>query len=410
MRKYIFLTFAVRGIGGTQIYVRNKLRYLQKAGWTVSIISTENEGADEIYVKELKPFGDAILPELLTNPYLYTPLRRRSILKKLESLIGQYSSDSVIETNFFQVTLWGELLAEKMGVRHFIFLIQEDYRNLGQEYLRYYSYKYDRGELAGNTHHALAQLFEGYRELADGKIGCLSAFCSNVIEECESEFDEKISNADFHIGSIGRINKPFVIQMVRDVTQFALQHSDKTFQLIFFGGDPDQKLYQPLYDAARPAENLEVLITGPLYPIPLHLLSKMDVFISSAGAAATSQTAGFLTIAIDAIDLKPIGLLGITTQETIHRIPGEKCISTGEWLEKILIQKQYPIRLHAPKCSEACPDSVFDAHIRYVAQASPRLEYYNISRIRPGFLIRLGCQVLGKNRFLSLYQLLKGCK
>ena len=144
-RTYIFLTFAVYGIGGTQIYVRNKLRFLQERGWDVSVITTEVKGSAPLVVKELAPYQELIFPELLKNPNLYTKRERDKILDRLCAAIGDVSKDSVIEPNFIQVTFWGELLAQRLGIRNFVFLIQEDYRIRIKSYLDFFKYKLERG-------------------------------------------------------------------------------------------------------------------------------------------------------------------------------------------------------------------------------------------------------------------------
>ncbi len=408
MKKYVFITFAVPGIGGTQIYVRNKLLYLQRKGWDVSVISTEP--GDDIFVKELRPYANSIMPELMDNPYLYSSKKREKILEKMVGYIGEWDKDTVIETNFFQVTLWGELLAKKLGIRHFVFLIQEEYRNLPKSYLEYYSFKYDRGELAVNTRYALPQLFSGFREIKDSEQGFLSAECSNTIEDCESEYDEAVTDADYHIASIGRVNKPFVNKMAEDVASFAREHSDKSFRLVFFGGSPYQEDHKKIYEIANKADNLSVYITGPIFPIPKSLLDNMDVFVSSAGAATTSHNAGYLTIAIDANDFDPIGILGYTTNETIHRGVSENVKTTQELLNEILIQNKYS-HSHSSVClTDKDMDNVFDKHMAYLSQCVADMNYYDMSRFMPKGSIRLGYRLLGKKNFLKLYSFVKGAK
>ena len=67
----------------------------------------------------------------------------------------------------------------------------------------------------------------------------------------------------------------------------------------------------------------------------------MDVFISCAGAARTSSDAGYITITMDSTDFEPIGILGYTTNDNVHRNPEKPHQSTMELLEEILYQKKY---------------------------------------------------------------------
>ena len=384
MKKYVILTFAVAGIGGTQIYVRNKILFLRSLGWDVTVICTET--GDDVVVKELIPYKGHSMPELIKNPFLFSKKQRNEIFGKMRSWIGDGYDEVVIETNIMPATPWGELLAEQIGAKHFIFLIQEDYSLSDIRYMKFFDFKYRRGELAANTKYALKQLFEGYREIPDDKCGELLAVCYNVVEECESEHDSGIIEADYHIGSIGRLNKPFVLPMVKDITAFAKSYPDKTIQLVMFGGSPEQKDYDDIYAAASGASNLKVYITGPIFPVPRHLLEMMDVFVSSAGAARTSADEGFITIAIDANDYEPIGVVGYTTDDIVHRAPGAAHESTAELLKKILIDKVFDEKKAAISVSNPDYMVVFKDHMKYLEQSAEYVEYYNIKQLRPHFL------------------------
>lgn len=212
MRTYILFTFAIFGIGGTQIYARNKLLYMQRLGWKTCMVTTEP--GKEVLVKEMGQYIDGVFPQLMKNPYLYAPCKRKKILKRIFKYLQSYISDSseiVIESNFMAITPWAELIAQKLNAKHFIFLIQEDYNIKSKKLLDFFSYKYDKEELAANTPQAISILFKGYRHINKGQSNFLSAYCANVVEDCESILTGRLSEADYNIGSIGRINKPFVL-------------------------------------------------------------------------------------------------------------------------------------------------------------------------------------------------------
>lgn len=408
MKKYVFLTFAVSGVGGTQIYVRNKLLFLQKHGWDVTIICTEP--GHDVCVKELKPYEENVLQELMKNPYIFSKKQRQGIVNKMKDMIGYTDCEVVIETNFIQVNLWGEILAQEIGGKHFAFLIQEDYSLSDERYMKFYDFKYERGELAGNTEFALTKLFEGYREIKEDKKGELLAVCYNTIEECESEHDIAVTDADYHIGSIGRINKPFVNPMVEDIKKFSQAHPDKTFRLVFFGGSPDKKDIDHIYDAVKDTQNLSVYITGAIFPVPKHLLDKMDVFVSSAGAARTSSDAGYITIAIDAMDFDAIGIVGYTTKEIVHRNPELPYDSTQKLLSRILIDKEFDGV--EPKVKVSSPDymEVFKTHMQYLNDSVDTKEYYDISKFKPKFVNILSYRLFGENGLQKVYGMLRKIK
>ena len=408
MKKYVFLTFAVSGIGGTQIYVRNKLLFLKHYNWDVSVICTEP--GHNVCVKELLPFEDCVVPQLMSNPYIFNKKQRGEVIRKLRSFIGAVDNENeiVIESNFVQVNLWGEILAKEIKAKHFVYLIQEDYSLSDMRYMKFYDFKYRRGELAGNTEYALSQLFDGYRKIPEDKTGELIAVCYNTIEECESEHDKFIKETDFHIGSIGRINKPFVDYMIQDIIKFANKHCEKSIQLVMFGGSPDNDDIQRIYSSVADIRNLDVYITGAIFPVPKHLLDKMDVFISSAGAARTSSDAGYITITIDANDFEPIGILGYTTNDNVHRNPELPHEKTATLLDEILIERKYDNI--QPKVALSSPDymEVFKTHMQYLSESTDIKEYYNVAKLKPRLITRLSYRLLGQNHAGTVFGKIKG--
>lgn len=407
MKTFVLFTFAIYGIGGTQIYARNKIKFMQSRGWNTCMVTTEP--GSEILVSEMQPYTQGVFPELMRNPYLYSQHRRKKIVTEVISYIKSFSTDSdeiLIESNFMAITPWAELIAKKLKARNFIFLIQEDYNIQSKKLLDFFSFKYDRGELSVNTKRALQILFKGYREIPENDDRCLSAYCSNVVEDCQSVLEGKLKEADYNIGSIGRINKPFVLPMVQDVVKYVETHPQKKFNLVFMGGSPYQKDIESIREVCETVKNLNLIITGPLFPIPLCDVQTMDVCISSAGACWSATDAGVLTISIDANDFKPIGIIKITTENSIHRgqtppIPLENL------LDDILVNHKYSGVLK-PKTVDYFQR--FEDHDKLIGLADRKLEYYPVKRTAPNLLNRLMRLTFGNETIKSIYMLFHNSK
>ena len=82
------------------------------------------------------PYKDYIIPELIQSPWLLKKSKRLEVIEKMVRIIGEVDHNTVIETNFIMATLWGELLAERLKVKHFIFLIQEDYSLINVKFMK----------------------------------------------------------------------------------------------------------------------------------------------------------------------------------------------------------------------------------------------------------------------------------
>jgi hypothetical protein len=181
-------------------------------------------------------------------------------------------------------------------------------------------------------------------------------------------------------------SKPFVEPMLRDVCAFAATHPDKTFQIVLFGGSPDAGDIEKVYAAVKDTPNVSIYVTGPIFPVPKHLLDKMDVFISSAGAARTSADAGYITITIDANDFEPIGVLGYTTNDNVHRNPAIPHSSTAELLHRILIEKEFSQSAPTVALSSADFMESFKTHMECLERSCSDKQYYDINKLRPHWL------------------------
>ena len=384
MSTYVFLTFAVHGIGGTQIYVRNKLLFLQKRGWDVKVITSES--GNNIMVRELAPFANDIVPEIAKNPGLYSKNVREAALMRMVDIVGASGDKVVIESDFMAATLWGEMLAERLKARHLVLLIQENYSIDVPRYQRFWAWKFQRHEFAVNVQDGARKLLHKYCNVPDEADAFLIPACHNVIEEYDAtELDALVKKADYHIGSVGRVNKPFVLPMVRSVQSFAEKHPDKCFQLVLFGGSPVSDDITDIYQYRR--DNLQIDITGALFPVPRHLIDRMDVFIASAGAARTTYEAGAVTIAIDANDFEPIGIMGEAgCLDSVNRLPGQNCGSIGDLLERVLFtQHPYP----KPGIVPYELDRIFQKHIDFLDKMVMAKEYYDIRKTWPSLMSRM---------------------
>ena len=85
MNTYVFLTFSIIGVGGSQIYTRNKALFLKEHGWNVVIVSAL-EGV--ILIEDLKLYESCIIPELRFRPHIYSKNVTETILKKISTEIS----------------------------------------------------------------------------------------------------------------------------------------------------------------------------------------------------------------------------------------------------------------------------------------------------------------------------------
>lgn len=325
MRQYIIIARSICGIGGAEIYVRNKLNFLHNNNYQVTIISCV---LGTIKISELEYFKKNIIPECINDPFLYTDSQRKRILKKLlNSLNITEGSEVIIESSFIQGALWGELLASVLNCRNFCFLVDDSFRELSDSERDFLVFKLKRKELVGITKNSLELLFKQKYLLLEDEHYFLNFTCINSIEHINNYFNFYHEQYDITIGSIGRINKPCVPIILSEIKKFASQHTNKKILFVLFGGgDNEKKLKKQYIKSLKNIDNLTFIITGEFFPIPYDCVNKFDLFISTAGSARATYNSGIPTLSVELMTGVPLGLLGINTNSTQYRMDEDKII------------------------------------------------------------------------------------
>lgn len=336
MKTYIFFVSHICGINGLIQYLFNKVRFLEERGWQVMIFSGVR---GDILVSKMEKYKDSIYPQLFHTPYFF---RQSEVNKTLNSILLKIrdlsEEDYIIESNSFHSAVWGELIASKLNCRHFIYIVQEGH-NYNEEMREFLRFKYNRHELAGIIKQSVHQMLndESVELRADTYF---IAYCSNVIEDCDDVYSDKLlPNAKYTLGSFGRISKPCVPKIIDSFCIFANKHSKEIINVILIGGAQYEKDEKRCVDIIRKKleafNNVNLLFTGNIYPVPRSLLNKVNVFVSTSGAAYATHNEGFPTVLVTPSG-EPIGVMGLdecvlkkSFYEATPDITIEDCIERG---------------------------------------------------------------------------------
>lgn len=308
MKTYVFIIRRICNITGAEQYVRNKLRYLESHGWRVLIFSSIH---GPILIEDFKKFEMLIVPALYFCPAYYRKSDVESITNQILNEIGDiHGEDCFIESDSAPRAIWGELIASRIGCRHIFISIQERH-GYNEEMIKFLRFKYNRHELAGISKNSINQIFndDSIEKRDDARI---SAFCNNVIEDCPDSFSSYLSQrADYILGSFGRVDKPCVPTIVEGLYNFACQHHDKQIDIIMIGGSEKKRIEETIRKTFSKCMNVNLIMTGDLYPVPWSLIKKVNVFVSTAGAANATYFAGIPTIKVIPTTGQPIGIIGL---------------------------------------------------------------------------------------------------
>lgn len=303
-KTYVFMNRRIIGIDGSIQYIYNKSTFLKSKGYKVIVLSV---CSGKILVKSFEDYSKYIIPDMRFVPSLFRKSERDRIVDRALSLLNDYSNDElIIESTSPVSALWGELIAKKLNCRHVYFHLMEK-TTIREDLRDFCRYKYERGELAGITAKTVPLL------LGDDTVQPIeiSAYCNNVFADCEDSFSAKLNpKAKYTIGSIGRLEKPYVPIFADRLAQYFEKNQDIQYNLIMIGGDGNGKAANHLHQVFDQCPNVNFIITDYIYPIPLSLINNIDLFISTAGSSGATYKLKKPTIKLHPITGIPIGIIG----------------------------------------------------------------------------------------------------
>lgn len=382
MKKYIFFTADIYQLGGIQIYLSGKIKYLEKQGWKVYTFFSGFSCGECIYPK-LNEYTGGRYKELYFLPCELPQIIVNKTINNMKEFISYSFDDEIyIESNYDVGALWGEILAEQLNGHHTCLCCNELFRGNGKYYEKYadfFKFKYDRYELAGISEKSMSNLFEGkYHNIPVDKSHLFSATPDCQVQDVENDLIKKIKHYDFNICYIGRAKKESFKSIAEGVKKFALRHSGLTHQFILVGDfEPeDVNLTENIF---KKCENVLLTYTGTLSPVPKSLFTKIDVVIAGSGCAIMSALERVPTILIDANDYKSNGLLGYDTNEFLFREKDGKCEEIDQTLERFFVNHEYDNREFNFKY-DLDRDTIYNSHFRFFK--APIKEYYKVRKLQ----------------------------
>ena len=222
-------------------------------------------------------------------------------------------------------------------------------------------------------------MFQPYFSFTDHEAKVLAAYgCSNTVFDVNHPIVEQVKalKEDYIIGSVGRLDKPFVIPSLEKLHNFITQHPENSFAIVLLGGSNNPNVVLQINEIFMNLSNCKLYITGFLFPLPKAIFQLIDVFFGTAGSASVARREGCISISIDAIDCQPIGILGQTTNNTLSRSSDEPPLDLCELLDDVLYKKKY-------KRIEAIPVPTlnYTPHFDFLSSSEQEKEYYDVFKI-----------------------------
>ena len=308
MKTYIFIIRRICDITGAEQYTYNKMKFLERLGWRVLIFSSMR---GTIIIDEFRKYEKLIYPALYFCPKYFRKKEVRHTINRILQVIDANQKDNcIIESDSLPRAIWGEMIASRLNCRHLFISVQEqhDYYPDVRLFLRF---KYDRHELCGISSGVIRQMLgdDSIEERVDSRA---FLYCDNVIQNCADTYSEMINNHfDYILGSFGRIDKPCVPAIIDGFYNFARQNPKRQILIIMIGGYKRKGEEKRVRNKFTDIDNVVLLFTGNIYPVPISFVKKFNVFVSTAGAANATFLVGIPTIKVEPNKGKPIGIIGL---------------------------------------------------------------------------------------------------
>lgn len=408
VKKYIFITNTIYDIGGGQLYINNKSHYLSKLGWEVFVFSSEK--GNLIMVDGLSKFRGGIIEDLRYPPFYYTKKRINRVLNVVKNIVckNHYNNGEVIvESNFIKTAYWGEMLAKQLNAINYIYLLQETFDKMHFGAYTFFKFKQNRRELVGIKKETIKILFEDFEPISDQYCYNLpaKAFISTV---SNYKFDplDRLTKSDITLCCISRLNKKFVRNMIDEVLIFGENHKNLKIQFILIGGSTEHDLEQA-FTRLFSQSHIDLVLLGRVFPIPMLLFERVDIFIGVAGAAKITAREKKITLVYNISDNIIVGVLGIDTVDPLFGTPKE-LLPLSSWLHKILIvDKLHRDQFFLKKIHLPLEVLDYQDHLEFIIKNFNKKSYdfsFQKNMSIKHTVFKLGFLFFGMDRFESIYK------
>lgn len=404
MKRYIILgTFL--GMGGGQLYTRNKVDYLKKSGWKVDVYTGRT---GELLIPDMSEYVHNYYSELDCNPF-YTSKKRRNEI--IQIVVGEEQYDEVIiESSKAPYAMWGELMARRNVAKHVIFNLDEEFPVYSKWYYQFINFKFNRKELVGIKETSLPDMFKTNKTFEQNEKYYLTFCCQNSFTNEINSDMEKINRSDINLACISRLDKGYILPMMKEVRNFACKHIEQTISFVLIGDATDQHILQDINTLFNNVNNFSLHIMGFLSPIPRKVLDLTDCFIGTAGSAVMTASAQKITIYVDTSTGVPRGITEGYYEKHICTEAIQGCHTLCEYFEYIFFQTDIEeLQEEVSKKNHLVNDYMieFDNHMNFILQGSAEKEYYDfdfsmIWKIIFGFI-----QLIGIKRVNFIIRLLR---
>lgn len=382
MKRYIIIgTFL--GMGGGQIYTRNKAVFLKKNGWEV-FLYTGRSG--KLYFNDLKGVSLVHISELAINPLL---LPKNVVESVIDSIVGSGGwEETIIETSKDIWAVWGELIASKCSGKHVFFCLDEQFPKYDDWYISFFEFKLRRREMVGISPKSIRLMNTESPNPLWKRTDNLRFICYNYIDENKESFRYNFEEYDINFGCISRLDKPYIGKIIDELKSFCKRHADLKIAFYLVGDSLKKQTMPVLQKKANDVENFKMIFLGSLSPIPRRFLDNIDFFIGTAGSAMLTAMEGKITINVDTVNGSPLGIRLYNCMSGTFADEDKVYPKLSDYLDYVVFKadrddiKKTIISNAVSKKDEFDFMKVFHNHMDYIMKSEIRKSYFNFNHVK----------------------------
>lgn len=322
----MILTNSMHLMGGAELYAIRRAKYLKKK-YDCEIVFVLKDVKDEVgfWSKEMEAYKIIHLPEM-NKPILYFSQQKLAeILGRIVNKINLRDRSCYIETHTIEYAGWGEMLAQKVdgfNVLYFLNPAPIEGRARFYPYVDFYQHKLESSEMIGMHKSFLSVIFNNVVEKKHNQYVNIGFSPEEL--SLKSGFNKacnlgELSNYDCIIGTVARLEKHYVQNLLDEIIKFSRDNETKRIALLVGGDTPDlelRKKYNEVYFSNKEAgfipDNLSIIHLGYINPLGKDFFEKIDVFVGQGTAAINAISQRVATIIM--MDSKMTdGVFGIDT-------------------------------------------------------------------------------------------------
>lgn len=323
---YVFITSDIYEMGGLQFYVSNKAKWLREHGYQ-TIVFSANLPNKECQIKGLEMYSQFAIWPLMYRPYTLSPILVKETLKYMLNDVKKKLDDGeiIIESHYAIGACWGELLAQNIHAKNFVFMLGEIYESdVYFEINEFLKWKYTRHALAGNHISTIRKVLHD-NSIPEDEEYHLMPYEGNELVDIKCPVIDELEKCDFRIGLLSRMEKGYVKYIFQAIHQFSVSHPDEKIQFVAVGEIGSNN---GLLDILKDVDNVSLITTGDLTPIPKVFADKIDIAIAGSGCAYLLAQAGAPVIVSEASAYYAMGIYGYDVMDVLYSNKTKKYTET----------------------------------------------------------------------------------